>query len=187
VARERDGFWEQIYYFLSSPKIQSVFMKLFQLLIPFTLLALIAFSSCQSSESKKVMEEARETLPQTSETSTPDNTISPVIANPGNNSDVPHYKCPDNCSGGGGPSAGTCSACGKTLVHNAAYHNQPGSTPDPAANPQTPPAQQQPSPAQNAAGVYHYTCSSGCAGGAGSAIACASCGATLVHNSAYHN
>ena len=42
-------------------------------------------------------------------------------------------------------------------------------------------------PAQNTAGVWHYTCSNGCAGGAGSAIACASCGSTLSHNSAYHN
>ena len=43
-----------------------------------------------------------------------------------------------------------------------------------------------PEPAQNAAGVWHYTCSAGCAGGAGSAIACAKCGKTLAHNPAYH-
>jgi len=41
-------------------------------------------------------------------------------------------------------------------------------------------------PAQNAAGVWHYTCASGCAGGGGSATACATCGATLAHNQAYH-
>ena len=43
-----------------------------------------------------------------------------------------------------------------------------------------------PEPAQNAAGVWHYTCSAGCAGGAGSAVACAKCGKTLAHNQTYH-
>ncbi len=57
----------------------------------------------------------------------------------------------------------------------------PGAPPAGAAPPTTP------EPAQNASGVWHYTCSAGCAGGAGSAVACAGCGATLVHNSAYHN
>jgi hypothetical protein len=46
--------------------------------------------------------------------------------------------------------------------------------------------QQKPEPAQNASGVWHYTCPKGCAGGGGSAVACSSCGTTLVHNSAYH-
>ncbi len=50
----------------------------------------------------------------------------------------------------------------------------------------TPGQAKAPEPAQNAAGVWHYTCNNGCAGGAGSAIACAGCGTTLVHNSAYH-
>jgi len=39
---------------------------------------------------------------------------------------------------------------------------------------------------QNAGGVWHYTCSNGCAGGAGSAVNCDTCGGPLVHNSAYH-
>lgn len=161
-------------------------MKLFQLLIPIALLSLFAFSSCQSSESKNVMEEARNSLPQSTETNAADNAASPVMSNPGTNASVPHYKCPENCEGGVGDAAGNCPVCGTALAHNAAYHNQPGNTPDATANPQTPPAQQ-PSPAQNAAGVYHYTCSNGCKGGAASATACGSCGATLVHNSAYHN
>jgi len=59
----------------------------------------------------------------------------------------------------------------------------PGAT-QPAVTPAAPKA---PEPAQNAAGVWHYTCSDGCAGGAGSAVACAGCGKTLVHNSTYHN
>ncbi|MEE9372048.1 MAG: heavy metal-binding domain-containing protein [Saprospiraceae bacterium] len=33
-----------------------------------------------------------------------------------------HYVCPDGHSGGAG-SAQSCSACGKTLEHNAGYHN----------------------------------------------------------------
>lgn len=44
-----------------------------------------------------------------------------------------------------------------------------------------------PEPPQNADGVWHYTCSNGCAGGAGSAAPCAVCGTTLVHNQAYHS
>lgn len=42
-------------------------------------------------------------------------------------------------------------------------------------------------PAQNADGVWHYTCAKGCAGGAGSAVPCAVCGEKLKHNQAYHN
>lgn len=49
----------------------------------------------------------------------------------------------------------------------------------------TPPAT--PEPPQNAEGVWHYTCPSGCAGGGGAAGPCATCGATLAHNTAYHN
>ena len=41
-------------------------------------------------------------------------------------------------------------------------------------------------PAQNAQGIWHYTCSNGCAGGGGSAVACRVCGSTLVHNTLYH-
>lgn len=92
-----------------------------------------------------------------------------------------HYTCPKGCAGGAG-TASACAKCGTTLVHNAAYHegqNPTAATPNPTATPK-------PEPAQNAKGVWHYTCGDGCAGGAGSAIACAKCGKTLVHNSAYH-
>ena len=51
-----------------------------------------------------------------------------------------------------------------------------------SATPATPTAE----PAQNAAGVWHYTCSNGCEGGAGSAQPCSGCGSTLAHNSEYH-
>lgn len=126
-----------------------------------------------------------------------------------------HYTCGNGCAGGAG-TAMACATCGSTLVHNTVYHNNPGAgAPSPAVqvnqngvvnstsaagsitNPiikgidppaGAPTAQPKaPEPPQNAAGVWHYTCSAGCAGGAGSAVACAGCGSTLVHNTAYHN
>ncbi len=38
-----------------------------------------------------------------------------------NKSGVWHYTCPGGCAGGSG-SASPCAKCGKTLVHNTAYH-----------------------------------------------------------------
>ncbi len=129
---------------------------------------------------------------------------------------VHHYICPDQCAGGNGAAAGSCPVCGKVMSHNQAFHNQgqaatasttpttaaPGqiiSAPSTAGNGKpaidvTNPAASQnltippPSaePAQNAQGVWHYTCANGCAGGAGSAVACATCGSTLAHNAVYH-
>lgn len=101
-----------------------------------------------------------------------------------------HYTCPKGCKGGGG-AAGPCGKCGSTLAHNAAYHG-PQQQAQPTAGNVTVPATATSSttpkvePPQNAKGVWHYTCSKGCAGGAGSATACAKCGATLAHNAAYH-
>ncbi len=92
-------------------------------------------------------------------------------------SNVKHYICPNNCEGSGGDAQGTCPVCGSEYIHNQAFHNQGVTT-------QT---QSVPEPAQNAAGVWHYTCPNGDPGGAGSAVACTKCGATLVHNTAYHN
>ncbi len=115
-----------------------------------------------------------------------------------------HYICTlTGCTGPGAAAAGSCSVCGNALAHNQGFHNNdtpaagqtnasgglsplfnnsPGAA---ATTPQTitPPS---PEPAQNANGVWHYTCSNGCAGGGGSAIACSSCGSTLAHNTAYH-
>ncbi|MEO0338414.1 MAG: hypothetical protein AAF242_04295 [Bacteroidota bacterium] len=56
---------------------------------------------------------------------------------------VYHYTCPNGCSGGAG-SAQACASCGTVLAHNAAYHNQPGST-TPSFSPVTPqPGQKSP-------------------------------------------
>ena len=99
-----------------------------------------------------------------------------------------HYTCAKGCAGGAG-TAVNCATCGNLLQHNQAYHNNTTNTPMATTNPAsttpmatTPPAE----PAQNAAGVWHYTCSKGCAGGSGTAEPCKSCGTLLAHNQAYH-
>ena len=133
------------------------------------------------------------------EVETPTKTTEPAQ----NAAGVWHYTCPSGCAGGGA-SATPCGTCGTTLVHNTEYHNSSGETPTgqtkttvaTSTNGQitptnnlgvtttTPP--KTPEPAQNSAGVWHYTCPSGCAGGGGAAGPCGSCGATLAHNSDYH-
>ena len=128
-------------------------------------------------------QQAKESLPEVSASS---NITSPATAtNPG----VAHYICPNDCEGSGGDSAGTCPVCGSEYTHNQAYHNNPtASTPAITPPPGTPPgAPADPNPAQNAAGVYHYTCEKGCAGGAGGPGTCNGCGGALAHNQAYHN
>ncbi len=96
------------------------------------------------------------------------------------NASVFHYICTSGCTNSGSSTAGTCPTCGNPFTHNQAYHNQPGTAP---VTPTTPGA-----PAgANAAGVFHYTCPNGCAGGAGIAQACATCGTQLAHNAAFHN
>ncbi len=105
------------------------------------------------------------------------------------NAGVNHYECPQGHEGG--EAEGTCSNCGQAYVHNQAYHDQavtqvneplaPTATPGAPATPPTP------EPAQNASGVWHYTCPNGHTGGAGSAAACGECGTTLAHNTVYHN
>lgn len=99
----------------------------------------------------------------------------PIVPTGAPASTVYHYQCPQGHEGG--DAAGTCSQCGLAYEHNQAWHNQ-------AVQQVNQPAAE---PAQNAAGVWHYTCPNGHAGGAGSATACGECGATLVHNAAYHN
>ena len=119
---------------------------------------------------------------------------------PQNAAGVWHYTCANGCAGGAG-SAQACAVCGSTLAHNQAYHS--ATTPTAASSPIgattsannvvtttpttiPPPVSAPAEPPQNASGVWHYTCSNGCAGGAGSAVACATCGSTLVHNQASH-
>ncbi len=144
-------------------------------------------SACQNNSSEDKNSPA-ETSVQPMSPTPPTNPASnpPPTAEPAQNAaGVWHYTCSNGCEGGAG-SAVACEKCGTTLVHNSAYHNNPNAPTQPSIATQpaaTPPAAE---PAQNAAGVWHYTCSSGCAGGAGSPIACSKCGKTLAHNSAYH-
>ncbi len=127
-----------------------------------------------------------------------------VVSAPAGVAGLPHYYCPNSCEGSGGDAQGNCPTCGTAYVHNAAFHNQ---TPSPSpttitsqpilggdeANTLTTPItptttpSPSPSPAQNANGVYHYTCPAGCAGGAAGAGNCSNCGGALAHNQEYHN
>lgn len=105
---------------------------------------------------------------------------------------VQHYYCANNCAGSGGDAAGTCPVCGSEYSHNQAWHDQQQnsvSTTTTAGDVVggTPPTQAAPEPPQNAAGVWHYTCPNGHAGGGGSATPCSVCGTTLAHNTDYHN
>lgn len=124
-----------------------------------------------------------------------------------------HYICAKE-DGGNGGAAGPCPVCGEAMAHNSAFHANQNQQQAPAANippitinngdgttsspisvsttpppgavapGATPPAT--PEPPQNSKGVWHYTCTNGCGGGAGAASACAGCGSTLVHNPVYH-
>ncbi len=104
---------------------------------------------------------------------------------------VKHYICMNKCENSGGPVAGICSTCNTPYTHNPAFHNDEflknGPLNVPKVNLGVNPKSNTPPPAQNALGVFHYTCPNGCNGGSGSASKCTSCGAGLVHNQTYHN
>ena len=150
-----------------------------------SLLAIVAMTSCGDTNDSDVRRNARESL------NVDDRNVPPVSSNaiPAIvNSDqistgtVDHYICPNNCEGGAGATQISCPVCGTQYVHNQAFHA--AQTPTPPATTSsliTPPA------AQNAAGVFHYTCPDGCAGGAAGAGSCATCGSALAHNTAFHN
>ncbi len=181
-------------------------MKIFQIATATFIIAVGIFTACQNDNSA-----SQSTTPAGSESSAlPSNlpegqglmsqdggaqtvvTVPPTdqaaLAEPAQNAaGTWHYTCPKGCEGGAG-SAIACAKCGTMLTHNSKYHPKTegeGAKAAPAPT-QAAPAQKA-EPAQNAAGVWHYTCPGGCAGGAGSAVACAKCGKTLTHNGAYHN
>ncbi len=184
-------------------------MKFTSLLLIFSL---VLIYSCKDAPERPgaILDENYEPIAPVSSTTT---TPPPATAEPPQNAQgVWHYTCPSGCAGGAG-SATPCAVCGTTLVHNQGYHAAGATTPTtttnagtnvgsitnpivngigaPAVTPVAPggaitPPTTTPEPAQNASGVWHYICNAGCAGGGGSATACAGCGATLVHNSAYH-
>lgn len=134
---------------------------------------------------RAIRDEAAQSLQGGSSAANPTGSNGAMPAAPAAASNVPHYICPNNCAGSGGSDQAKCPVCGTDYVHNQAYHaQQPQSAPTPT--PTTTLPQPAPEPAQNAAGVWHYTCAKGCAGGSGTAGTCASCGGALAHNSAYH-
>ena len=178
-------------------------MKYFTSLAILLLSSSLTFYSCnENKESSKTegpaIEDSKIESPQTEAadtlkaTETPAQPNATTPAEPAQNAaGVWHFTCPKGCAGGAG-AAGNCATCGGALAHNQAYHDN--TTSMPAMNPMTTPTTttpapttpQQTEPAQNAAGVWHYTCAKGCAGGAGSATTCTTCGSILVHNQAYH-
>lgn len=173
-------------------------MKLHSFFSILALAALTIFSACgndsDASKSTTLMtEEAAQ--PGADPTIAPGANVTPPPAEPPQNAaGVWHYTCPKGCEGGSG-SAIPCPKCGTTLTHNQVYHgaaSQPtiatpsGAPGTPGAPPVTMPSTGKPEPPQNAAGVWHYTCPAGCAGGGGAAGPCAKCGKTLEHNKAYH-
>jgi len=106
---------------------------------------------------------------------------------------VIHYICDNKCENSGSDVAGNCPTCNTPYTHNLAFHNDDflknGPLNVPKTNlgtPTAPNSNTSASPAQNALGVFHYTCTNGCSGGAGTAIKCVSCGSDLAHNQAYH-
>ncbi len=191
-------------------------MKYSKLLAILLLSSIISISACGDKAADTRKKEARESLGVVNPPTTPNTiTPPPPTPEPAQNAQgVWHYTCAKGCAGGAG-AAGPCATCGGTLAHNSAYHsntNSPLTTPqvttppqgsspqmtipttasystNPTTTPTTPqftPPPPTTEPAQNAAGVWHYTCSKGCAGGAGSAGTCASCSGPLAHNAAYH-
>lgn len=163
----------------------------------FLFVSTLVLFSC-GSDSSSSNEDTTSTTPPA--TTTPATTTS----QPANNSGVEHYTCPEGHVGKGGPAAGKCSQCGAELVHNQAFHagqqTPPPITGETGASATlstgdgetqqniqvTPPPPGQPEPAQNANGVWHFTCAKGCEGGAGAIGPCPKCGEQLAHNQAYH-
>ena len=159
------------------------------------IIGLFIASACGGGNDSDVRSDARQSLgvPENSVTTpstTPSTTIPPANMTPPATAagGVQHYICPNNCEGSGGAAQVNCPVCGTQYVHNQEYHNQtpttpstPNATADQTITP--PPTQTGP----NAAGQWHYTCPSGCEGGADAQGACANCGTALAHNQAYHN
>jgi len=157
-------------------------------------LALFIISSCGNEKSQKdnsATEDVQLVTPPPAQSPTPQNQQPPVAVDvpAGVDGIVHHYVCADGCAGGFGDLNAPCPGCGKTMAHNKAFHSEPATITNPGQNTivnQVPPPAKDPMPAQNAAGVWHYTCATGCAGGAGAMGVCSGCGGQLAHNKAYH-
>lgn len=159
-------------------------MKYSKILAVILLSSVLSFYSCKDNANSQ-SEDSIEAPAVLDANNLP--TPTPPGAEPAQNAaGVWHFTCAKGCAGGGG-AIGPCSVCGGQLAHNTAYHDT-GSNPNATTTitpPVTPPSAVE--PAQNAAGVWHFTCAKGCAGGAGAIGPCPKCGGELAHNTAYHN
>lgn len=163
-------------------------MKYFKSLATLLLCSVLSFYNCK--ESTKVSKDNISKPEQIKDTSSQAKTT-PALKEPAQNvAGVWHYTCRIGCPGGSG-TATQCKTCGNILIHNTTYHgnntnaaNTSNTNASPMINPSAAPAK--PEPAQNAAGVWHYTCSKGCVGGSGAAGNCTTCSGPLAHKSAYH-
>jgi hypothetical protein len=147
------------------------YIKFFSILL---FSSIITFYSCNDAKTTK-----QETV-KSEEVTTPKATTNTT---PKTDGKVYHYICSKGCEGGSA-ATGSCSNCGSALAHNAAFHANTNNTQN--SSPLVNPSNTNSNAGQNAAGVWHYTCSNGCAGGSGNASACGACGTTLSHNQAYH-
>jgi len=158
-------------------------MKYVKITALLLLSSVLFFYGCNDTSKTSKQDTAKPV--KASETTSP---VNPSPVEPAQNaSGVWHYTCRLGCAGGAG-SAAKCETCGNTLAHNTTYHAKANTNTSPFATSATPsatPATPR-EPAQNAAGVWHYTCIKGHAGGSGSAVACSTCNTTLSHNKAYH-
>jgi hypothetical protein len=148
----------------------------------------IAFYGCNSNAGSASGEATDSLTVSTTPTMPNGENPNPATPEPAQNAEgVWHYTCAKGCVGGAG-AVGICATCGGPLTHNQGYHGKAGATPTTTATPAAPAATPPPTaePAQNAAGVWHYTCAKGCVGGAGTAGTCAKCGGALTHNQTYH-
>lgn len=154
-------------------------MKYLKLLVMLVFGSVLVLSSCKEA-AKAPEKEPLRTL-KVEDLASPQ---APAIQNPAaleapqNAMGVWHYTCSQGCTGGAG-TATNCATCGGLLAHNAGYHANANPTPTTI----TPGAA---APSQNAAGIWHYSCGNGCAGGSGAAGSCNTCGTALAHNQTYH-
>ncbi|WCO02681.1 hypothetical protein [Psychroserpens ponticola] len=163
-------------------------MKYFKIIAILLFSSVISFYSCNDT-TKAPKEDSTKPL-EVENLKTEPTTATPTTKEPAQNTaGVWHYTCRIGCPGGAGK-ADKCGTCGNVLAHNTTYHDKANSaTTAPFAAPvasKTVTQDKKPEPAQNSAGVWHYTCSKGCAGGSGAAGSCSTCKGALAHNSAYH-
>lgn len=162
-------------------------MKHFKIITIIICSLTLAFYSCNENTKTGTQNTPSASKPAVLKETPSTPAVAPPLKEPAQNaSGIWHYTCIIGCPGGAGL-ASNCENCGNVLTHNTRYHANPNNTVPssaPFANTNTTPGSE---PSQNTNGVWHYTCLKGCLSGAGSAIACNSCGEPLAHNTAYHN